>query len=452
MVSPVRSHACFFLILLMSISTPVHAQSQRPERPFRGLFGSGSGEWAQSLVVNGSIGGGWDSSIAADIDPQSTTRQLDPAQTPGALRGAGFNLFSGSIAYSFSGDRFEFATSTATSGRYYRSLSSPLQASHSARLGLGYRAGRSTQLTFGETVSYQPFGSLDVFPQIQTESQQSTNLIVALAPSFDLRALGGDYFSSTSDFGVGRQLSQRTTISGSYSLRSTQFGAHDDRFTSHRASGGVAQTLTQHLTLRLGYGYTTSNFAADSPHYQSHQLDSGVSYNRALSISRRTTVSFDTGGAAVADGQSIRVDVIGGAQIVHEMGRSWTLSSILSRSVGFVETLNQPLFSNAVNLSLSGLPSRIVQVNVRAGASNGSLGIARGVNGLLSYYGSTGVGLAFSRYASLQTTYNYYNSALDGDIYRMLGFPATLGRHSFAVSVAVWAPIIQKGRRTNAPR
>jgi hypothetical protein len=52
--------------LLVLGAVPADAQLPRPERPYRGLFGGGTGNWEQSLVANASLGGGWDDNLVAD--------------------------------------------------------------------------------------------------------------------------------------------------------------------------------------------------------------------------------------------------------------------------------------------------------------------------------------------------------------------------------------------------
>ena len=50
---------------LFAASTPAAAQAPRPERPYRGLFGGGVGDVEQSLIWNGSTGGGYDDNVLA---------------------------------------------------------------------------------------------------------------------------------------------------------------------------------------------------------------------------------------------------------------------------------------------------------------------------------------------------------------------------------------------------
>ena len=55
--------------------------------------------------------------------------------------------------------------------------------------------------------------------------------------------------------------------------------------------------------------------------YKGHSIDAGVSYNKALSFSRRTTLGFSTGTAAVNDGIQTHYSLIGNVQLTRELGR-----------------------------------------------------------------------------------------------------------------------------------
>lgn len=404
----------------------------------------------ESLSVRGSVGAGWDSNSVTDI-PETTTDGSGTAVSE--PRGAGYNLFSGSLAYTKSGQRLNFSASSATSGRYYKSLSEPFLASHSARVGLGYQSGRSTSFNAAQTVSYQPFGTLNVFPSLTNPvSVGPEPLDVVAAPSLDVRALRRTYTSATSDAGVTRRLSRRSSVSASYSFRTSQFEDEAGSFHAQSVSAGFNRVITEHLGLRLGYGYTESRLAQTEERFHNHFIDSGINYNRALSISRRTTVSFDTGGTGVNDGQATRWDVLGGANLVHEIGRTWALMAAYRRNVQFVETLRRPLFSDSVNSSLKGLLSRRVQFSAGAGASSSSFGVKRAAKGLWSYYANASVGVAVSRHLQISGQYSYYQYRFDDPVYQTLGFNQQVNRHGVSVSLDAWAPIFQKGRGTNASR
>lgn len=436
--------------VVLSAISPAAAQTPRPERPYRGLFGGGAGNVinaTESLTFTGGVGGGWDTSIAADVDPGEP---LDPATTE--LRGAGYGLFNGSLVYSKTGERLQFSASGSSSGRYYPSFSEPLMAAHMATAGINYRTGRATTLSLAQSFSYQPFGTLNLFPGLNAPTLQAPDVAVANAPSLNLRALRVDFVSYATDAGINHNLSDRTTVSGTYSYRISHFGGNTTDFTAQSVAGRLGRAMTRNLTLRLGYGYTQGRFPQGGGTVTNHLIDSGVNYTRPLSSSRRTIVSFDTGATAFSDGATTQYNVIGGAILTHEIGRTWNLAANYRRGVQWVETLNQPLFTDAVNVALSGFVSRRLEVTTSVGASQGNLGFVAAGNGLRTYFASASAGTAISEHLSLISNYSYFSYALDGNIFPALGFVQDLNRHSVSVALSVWAPVFQRGRRTNASR
>src|SRR6188768_3046939 len=99
------------ILLSLMAAAPALAQTQsRPGRPYRGLFASGLGNSEQSLVAQGSVGGGYDSNVLADagLNP-------DPRFGESGMVGA----VSGSLSYSMTRDRIGFGASFGESSRYY---------------------------------------------------------------------------------------------------------------------------------------------------------------------------------------------------------------------------------------------------------------------------------------------------------------------------------------------
>src|SRR5262245_6335409 len=101
-------------VLLAALVTVNAAFAQspatRPDRPYRGLFASGLGDSEQSLVAQGSVGGGYDSNVLADAGFGT-----DPRLAASGMVGA----VSGSLAYSMQRDRLGFGASFGESSRYY---------------------------------------------------------------------------------------------------------------------------------------------------------------------------------------------------------------------------------------------------------------------------------------------------------------------------------------------
>ena len=90
---------------LLLMATPALAQPPRPERPYRGLFGSGVGDADELLAASGSIFGGYDDNVYADMLGDSGAVTQGGASA-GTVAGA-----SGSLAYSFRTEPITFGLS-----------------------------------------------------------------------------------------------------------------------------------------------------------------------------------------------------------------------------------------------------------------------------------------------------------------------------------------------------
>ena len=93
----------------------------------------------------------------------------------------------------------------------------------------------------------------------------------------------------------------------------------------------------------------------------------------------------------------------GNARLNREIGRTWNAALGYIRSVSYIATYGEPFFSDAVNATLGGMINRRLQFRSGARASLGSVGAA-GNSNYDTYYGSTGVTYALSRYVGLSTS------------------------------------------------
>jgi hypothetical protein len=183
-----------------------------------------------------------------------------------------------------------------------------------------------------------------------------------------------------------------------------------------------------------------------------HNLDVGVDYSRALSFSRRTTVSFATGTTAITDGQSTHYQAIGNAQLNHEIGRTWRATISYDRAFQFVDTLLEPVFYDAASAGVGGLVNRRVRVQLNARASLGRIGVGsyRVNNDFDTYQGIATVAIALSRYIDFGVDYSIYRYRFDSGAVLPIGIPRNIERQSVAAHIDVWAPLYS--RRNNASR
>ena len=171
--------------------------------------------------------------------------------------------------------------------------------------------------------------------------------------------------------------------------------------------------LTRHASLHLGYGYRSiTNHVLGFPDVTRdiQDINVGINYNRAfaISMSRRTRVSFSTGTSYVSGsdisggdfnaGTHSRFYVTGTADIVHEMGRTWRAAAIYRRSAGFSELVFEPVIADSVSGTLNGLLGRRNEVSLLVSASTGDVGNDRTGNDYTTYLASAQLRRALNRH------------------------------------------------------
>ena len=98
-----------------------------------------------------------------------------------------------------------------------------------------------------------------------------------------------------------QSIGRRASLDASYSLNNVDY--IDDAFNYRSQFAGLRYSPADAPhDARLGYGYTTAECSQRVGFLPQdiHHLDAGVDYGRALSISRRTRVSFSTGSAILS--------------------------------------------------------------------------------------------------------------------------------------------------------
>src|SRR5690606_5637136 len=114
-------------------------------------------------------------------------------------------------------------------------------------------------------------------------------------PDLDTAVTPDSYLSYEGNLGLTHRLSRRTSVTGSYSYRTTSGELHRG-FAYHSAGARLTHNIGRGLGLRAGYSYGQARYP-DGRQRPIHTVDAGVNYSHSLSISRRTTLDFGTGTA-----------------------------------------------------------------------------------------------------------------------------------------------------------
>ncbi|HKW01036.1 MAG TPA: hypothetical protein VJN96_14515 [Vicinamibacterales bacterium] len=455
---------------LVGAATPSAAQTAtqgpRSERPYRGLFAGDTGNAKQLLTLSASFGGGYDDDIFASGGGVGSN-------TP--LTGGSTSYISGSfnLGYSMSTQKLSFSARFGSGTGYYPGLSQPTLVHHSAGVGLTVQTGRHSSLSLNQSETYQPFFfytllpvGVQPVPQEPTfdpanpssvaDASQATILNEGQPVAADaVAAQHADYYlASETDVSYSHELSQRLHMNLGYGYRRSDSQSGIQEFTSQSGAGTLSYSLAKGLSLRGGY----TRFVADYPQaggfvqrYTSNNIDAGLGYAKALSISRRTSLSFSTGTSAVSDTSQVHYALTGNVQLTREIGRTWSAGAGYNRGVSFIETFRAPVLADSFNAGIGGLLSRNLQVSSGVGVSRGRVGFTAN-NNYQSTFVSAGLRYAFSRHLALNGNYAYYRYTMDDSIVLAPGVARQQNRQSFGFSVETWLPLIQRNRSANASR
>ncbi len=426
-----------------ALGASVAAQSVRPERPYRALFGGGVGAAEQSLSLNLSLGGGYDDNVFAREGQSGLGRDSRVAK-PGT-----YGSLSGSLAYAYSTPRVSASLSTATSVRYSPAASSNALGGYSGAAALSMPLWHGAGFSASQSVGYQPYFSLQLIPVFATGDLEQ-----ATVESFDLAATSETYLSYATSAGLSQRLSRRGSLGFAVNQRISDFSSDRPNFTSRGASGQYSIGIAKGLGAHVGYGYRVAETgtAAAPNRIEAHNIDVGIDFNRALSFSRRTTLKFGTGTSAVVQQRRTRYRLTGSAELVYELARTWSTGVAYDRSVRFVQGFSDPIFADSASAFLGGLVNRRVEFTSRVGVSFGQIGNSGRARSVDTYLGTAGLTFGLTRYVGLGVNYWYYRYAFSKDAVLPEGYSRKTDRQGVRAYITLWAPLVHRARRSDAAR
>jgi hypothetical protein len=428
-------------VALLSSATPLSAQAPRAERPYRGLFAGGTGDAGQLLTANLSAGAGYDDDLLADAVGQNTSTRSSGAPQSGVL-----SQMAGSLSYSLQSDRVTFSASAGTSARFYPEGETKFVRGSQGSLSLATGLGAHTQLSVASSISRQPTLFQSLFP-----APVDANVPDAQVPNLDLVVGTTPYTAYDASLGISHQLSQRASLSATYSYRTADNLYGDGKFVYQHGGAGVSYSIAKGLNARAGYSYGEANYA-DGRTRPFHGIDAGVDYNRSLSITRRTTLAFGTGSAATRGDETLHFTFTGSAKLNRELGRTWNLFAAYGRQLLLHETWQEPVIADGISIGFGGLISRRMQFTAVAQGALGTVGVARTSPGFDSGQATASLSYALARFMKVGVTYAYYRHRFDDGAQLPASLPSSFDRHSVRASVSLWAPLVQRARRNNASR
>ena len=433
--------------MIVVTTTSVSAQPRRPERPYRGLFRGGvGGSTEQGLTLDAQLGGGYDDNVFSEGFGGG-----GGLETGSDWQSGGFGYLGADLSYSLATPRVSFGASLVSANRYFPDQVTSFIGAHTGRVGVSLER-RRTRLTLSQSVGYQPFLTLDVFPTLLDPELGQGD-----AADQDQGTPLDGYLSYVSSVDLTHRVSRRGALIFNYGYRASDFDDRARNLAVNSVAGRYEHEVLRDLTVRLGYGFSDGRYASlptvDQEDVRQHTIDVGVNFDRALSLTRRTTLSFETGGAAISDSEDTFYTVLGGARLNHEMGQSWNAAISYLRNLSFIEAIADPFLSDALSLGLRGMLARRLEFDATGSVSTGVIGLSGGGDDGLTTYGTrVGLTLGLTRFLALEVSHSYYHYAFESGVSLPVGLSSLYDRQSVLATLNVWVPIITSARSPNASR
>jgi hypothetical protein len=433
-----------FVVIVALAGSPVFAQeplAPQPGRAYRGLFGGGSEETHQGLVLDARIGGGYDNNL---ITSEVTT----PGTTAPAGRKGGFEQGSVALTYAVNLSRVSIDLRAMTDAVYHAGRKNPLVQTHRGSGRMVFDLWPGARMNAGHTFSYRPYYYLPGLPAAAIE-EESPYASIELDDATG--AIFGNHTTNASVATFNQSLSTRLSLLLNYQYVRGESTSGVRDFLNRGGAGGINVTLAKGLSLRLGYGQYEGRYGASSGQqrvFTTRNIDAGINYSRALSLTRKTTIAFTSGTTAVATNNRTFYRLIGGATLNRELGRTWSTGLIYRRGVSFDETFAEPVPIDAVSLGLNGLFSRKLSFRAAIGKVRGRLGFDAQAGRIDTSYGRSALTYGLSKNVAMNLDYSYFRYGFDGTEALPLGLVLRRGeRQRVRLFVRLWAPIFGRQNR-----
>ena len=432
--------------LAAALLTPAAATAQGNPGPYGKLFGrapaSSAAQEHTAVDVRASLGASYDGALLA---PEGS-----PADTPsqGGVSGDA-SLFASldhrssvfSVGLSGGAGRGEYFIQPSSYGtnQYFANafVSAKLTTRFEARAAAGYTHSPSYQFFYG-------FGHAPI-PQ---DNNNAVNPDKAQLPfnAYATQMLENDNLGAMAS--LSARITEKSSLGLSVTHSQTKFAQQPEGDVTMRGYRGTWQwQFRRDLGVHASYGQDHVDVRApDRLDYDSTLIDVGVDFNRAFSLARRTTLSFNTStGLAKHDGSEGEFRINGGVSLARFFRRTWNASVQFTRSTSFIPGFTEPLYSDTFTAGLGGMFSRRINFTVMASASRGE-SVFSDASGFTTYSGTSSLSFALGRHISAYGSYFSYWYEVPADAFT-LTVPGTMARQMVSAGLRFYLPVYNKERQ-----
>jgi hypothetical protein len=416
---------------------PPAAHAQGNSGPFGGLFGRTPeriGREFTAFDLRTSFGGQYDDAIYGG----------DSLQPGGPLRSGVIGGVNTALGFQRETDRTTVKlTSSVTHQEYVRDRF----GATSLDAGAEVSGKLTTRLTLDAGANYlrSPFFHLQ--PSLARPSPL-TAIAIPNNPHA-VRALITE--GADGRVGFSSQYTKRSTLSMSISRRQVRFvDEPGSNFAANALRATWRRRTTRSFSLRAGYGREDihQNQAAGAE-YTHEVIDVGADFDRELSLTRRTTLSFNTQTSIIKEGRR-RYRLNGHLGLTKYFQRTWRVSVSGVRDTEFLPGFDRPLFSDAVVASVSGMVARRSDWSTMVSAGRGEFGFDETPGRFTTATATTRLNLAVSRHIGVFADYSLYFFKLPPQSTGLAGV-GQMNRQTITLGMTAWLPIINHMRAPRDP-
>ena len=428
----------FCVALAVLVILPTIASAQGNPGPYGGLFGRAPAtkDTVTSAVdVRSSIGGNYDTALL----PPETVPDLatQSGAGVGATAGLSFRHASPGLNASLDGTagRTSYITEPSYSANYFAAgavISSALTA----------RVRGDAALSYTHSPFFQFYQNLGGSGFVDTNAAA-----VAMPPFAPYAAEMLENEAVQAAVGVETKLTDRSDFTVSAHRSHTSFSRSNADLVSTGVNGRWNWELWKGFGVHAGYGQDRWNQAGEQSREFVHEIiDVGVDFNRALSLSRKTTLSFRTSSSifkSSSENES-HVRINGGVEFAKFFRRTWQIVAEARRETTFVPGFFEPLYADSVGLSLSGMFTKRVDWHVvaSAGRAEGAFSETSGFNTASAW---SRLNIALSKHLGLFGQYGAYRYQLPPNS-NSLGLSERLARQTVSIGLNAYIPVYNKTR------
>jgi hypothetical protein len=401
-------------------------------------------------------------------DPASGADPITARLPPGV-----YTAVTGGLSYTFdrSGDRGAFGVNGRSGVTYFPSRDSTFPSA-ALSANVSRRIGSRTAIDASPTISYSSFYDLGLFPGIGGGGFGSgvggdggfsgggfgsglpgggfaTGFDGTSAnPNLDSAASATPFFQYGISTGLNHQLAAHTNVALTYAQRLADLGDRGTRLNDRSIGGHLFHSVSPHFGLRFGYTRQQASFGNNTAPFQTHDIDAGVDYRRALSFSRRATVTFGTGSSLITRGganvqtQANRTDlrILGNANLDYHLGQTWSARLAYRRDWQFVEGFAAPFFIDAVTVGIGGSMTPRAALGASMSYVTGQMG-SGGLADVKSYQGVAFLQSSLTRTVAAYLQYQYFKSDFSPDVTLPAGYPYRFIRNGVRAGLSLTLPL-----------